>query len=75
MLDKTRWDPEAWTVSEWPREQWRGSQLSVMGVDNHLRVTDEDLAPPLERPWIRYVNETSTKGVDLPPPSGNVEQL
>ena len=52
-----------------------GGQLSVLGVDNHLRVTDEDLARPLERPWIRDVNETSTKGVDLPPPSGNVEQL
>jgi hypothetical protein len=46
-----------------------------MGVDNHLRVTNEDLARPLERPWIRDVNETSTKGVDLPPPSGNVEEL
>jgi hypothetical protein len=49
--------------------------MSVLGVDNHLRVTDEDLARPLERPWIRDVNETSTKGVDPPQPSGNVEQL
>jgi hypothetical protein len=50
-------------------------QLSVIGVDKHLRVTDEDLARPLERPWIREVNESSTKGIDLPPPSRNVEQL
>ena len=35
----------------------------------------EDLSRPLERPWIRDVNEASTKGVDLPPPSGNIEQL
>ena len=52
-----------------------GGQLSVMGVDNHLRLMDEDLARPFERLWIRDVNETSTKGIDFPPPSGNVEQL
>jgi hypothetical protein len=22
VLEKARWDPEAWTVSEWTREQW-----------------------------------------------------